>query len=209
MKKRKRIIVKRSFQYRLAIGITGLFMVFMTLTFGVLLYTMQTNNAKMTRLLKQQEGLYSFQAEVMKSLQVFQRNKSWENLTLATDKASRDLEKNKKQIDENISLLRAVAWRNSMLLWITGSLMLVMVILTVFWALKRSHRIAGPVYLLERYLDELIDDKYPYVRPLRDGDEFSELFSKFTVAVASLKEKEEKLKARKKKKVNSKKAAGV
>ena len=209
MKKRKRIIVKRSFQYRLTLGITALLFVCLMAIFGLLLHTMQTNNAKMTRLLAQQEGLNDFQLEVMESLRVFQANRNWENLNLATGKASRDLEKNQQQIQENIALLRQVTARNQLLLWISGGVMLVMILCSIIWGIRRSHRIAGPIYLLERYLDEIIEGKYPDVRPLREGDEFKGLFSKFVVAVAALKEREEKMNKRAKKRDKRRQTAGV
>ncbi|MFQ5589660.1 MAG: hypothetical protein ACE5HE_00725 [Phycisphaerae bacterium] len=44
-----------------------------------------------------------------------------------------------------------------------------------FWSMYLTHRIAGPLYVLENYLREMIAGRLPRVRELRKKDEFKEL----------------------------------
>ena len=62
-----------------------------------------------------------------------------------------------------------------------------------------THRVVGPIFVLQRHLTTLLGGKYPTVRPLRAGDEFREAIEVFQNVIASLKQRDtedlEKLKA--------------
>lgn len=53
-----------------------------------------------------------------------------------------------------------------------------------------THRICGPMFVIQRYLTTMLDGKYPRTRPLRRGDEFGETFQVFTEVVESLKRRD-------------------
>ncbi len=59
----------------------------------------------------------------------------------------------------------------------------VMAVALAFWGLVVTHRISGPLYILERYLGILADGRYPDLRPLRKRDELHEFFAAFEEAV--------------------------
>jgi len=54
------------------------------------------------------------------------------------------------------------------------------------WSIVATHRICGPLFILERYLGELGENRIPKVRPLRKKDEFKELFATFTTSMDKL-----------------------
>ena len=53
-----------------------------------------------------------------------------------------------------------------------------------------THRVCGPVFVIQRHLTTMLDGKYPRTRPLRQGDEFRETFKVFTAVVESLKKRD-------------------
>jgi len=55
------------------------------------------------------------------------------------------------------------------------------------WCLVVTHRICGPLYLLENKFIELANGHIPQLRALRSKDEFKELFAAFGTAVDSMK----------------------
>ena len=55
-----------------------------------------------------------------------------------------------------------------------------------------THRVAGPVYALGLFMDQVRDGSYKQVRGFRKGDEFQELADGFQAMLASLREKEER-----------------
>lgn len=62
-----------------------------------------------------------------------------------------------------------------------------------------THRVAGPVFVLTRYLNEIQQGSYPTIRPLRAEDEFRETFESFKAMVEMLRTRDssdvEKLRA--------------
>jgi hypothetical protein len=62
-----------------------------------------------------------------------------------------------------------------------------------------THRVVGPIFVLQRHLTTLLGGKYPNVRPLRQGDEFRDAFDVFSKVISSLKQRDtddlEKLKS--------------
>ena len=53
-----------------------------------------------------------------------------------------------------------------------------------------THRVCGPVFVIQRHLTTMLDGKYPRSRPLRRGDEFRETFKVFIAVVESLKKRD-------------------
>ena len=56
-----------------------------------------------------------------------------------------------------------------------------------FWCIVATHRICGPVFVLQRYMSQLAAGRIPTLRPLRKKDEFKELYAVCSRAVESLK----------------------
>lgn len=54
------------------------------------------------------------------------------------------------------------------------------------WSIMMTHRLCGPLFVLERHFHELVQGRLPKVRPLRRKDEFKEMFSAFSQAIDSL-----------------------
>ena len=56
-----------------------------------------------------------------------------------------------------------------------------------FWCVIATHRICGPLFVLERYLVELSSGRIPKPRALRRKDEFKGLYASFSNAIGTLK----------------------
>jgi hypothetical protein len=57
-------------------------------------------------------------------------------------------------------------------------------------ALIITHRVCGPVTVIQRHLMTMLDGRYPPARPLRHGDEFQKAFDAFTAVLESLKQRD-------------------
>ncbi len=60
----------------------------------------------------------------------------------------------------------------------------------VIWGILITHRIAGPIFIISRYIDSITDGKIPETRPLRKKDELKEFFEKFNRMLEAIKERE-------------------
>ena len=56
------------------------------------------------------------------------------------------------------------------------------------WGLLSSHKLCGPLFVLQGHMDQLARGKLPDLRPLRRKDEFKELYASFGSVVDSLKD---------------------
>jgi hypothetical protein len=61
----------------------------------------------------------------------------------------------------------------------------------IFWMIVTTHRLCGPVYVLEQYLQKIANGEMPELRPLRNKDEFKDVFETFTRAVHRVREDKE------------------
>jgi methyl-accepting chemotaxis protein len=60
------------------------------------------------------------------------------------------------------------------------------------WSVFISHRICGPLYVLERGLKELSAGRFPSFRALRKNDEFKQLHAEFGRALDALKNRDDR-----------------
>lgn len=67
---------------------------------------------------------------------------------------------------------------------------LVYIIVSTLFALVLSHRIAGPVLVITRYIEELKQGNYDYQRDLRSNDELREIMDGLKELAAVLKDRE-------------------
>jgi len=54
------------------------------------------------------------------------------------------------------------------------------------WSIVFTHRICGPLLVLEKYLVELGENRIPHIRPLRKKDELKELFATLATSMDKL-----------------------
>ena len=72
-----------------------------------------------------------------------------------------------------------------------------------------THRVCGPVFVLHRHLNTMLEGGYPQMRPLRAGDEFKDAFDAFGEFVDSLKKRDQEEHDRLKAVVDAAKAKGL
>lgn len=53
-----------------------------------------------------------------------------------------------------------------------------------------THRVCGPIFVLQRHMDSISAGNYPTTRPLRAGDEFRDAFESFTKMIDSLRKRD-------------------
>lgn len=76
------------------------------------------------------------------------------------------------------------------LLWIYLFITLLMIAALGLLGVLVTHRVAGPVYIMTRYLSVLAEGAYPNLRPLRKKDEFKTFFSSLENAVGGLRRRD-------------------
>ena len=96
---------------------------------------------------------------------------------------------NRELLGIDAAMLGEVAKADSTkMLYLIGFVVLMAVFLFV-WGIFITHKVAGPIFIISRYLRELREGKAPHTRPLRRGDELRDFFEAFSAAVASLRQR--------------------
>lgn len=92
------------------------------------------------------------------------------------------------QIDKIDTLLQSqVAATDQRLVWLYIGVTLLMMGALGLLGVLITHRVAGPAFVMERYLQVVADGAYPNLRPLRKRDELKGFFESLERAVESLK----------------------
>ncbi len=82
-------------------------------------------------------------------------------------------------------------WGNTMVIG-TFALLFSVVAVTamIAWGIVVTHRISGPIYVMQGYFEKLSKGEFPRRRSLRKRDEFKELFEQFWAAMDAIKRRE-------------------
>ncbi len=83
---------------------------------------------------------------------------------------------------ENVSLMQI----SGGLFWWFALVVIAMSALIGAAGVVITHRIAGPVFVMGRAMDELTSGKYPQLRPLRKSDDLNELYASLGALMESL-----------------------
>jgi nitrogen fixation/metabolism regulation signal transduction histidine kinase len=71
-----------------------------------------------------------------------------------------------------------------------GGFVLAVILSLGVWGIVVTHRIAGPIFIISRYVDQIAGGRYPDPRPLRQKDELKEFFTKFNGMLSAVKDRE-------------------
>ncbi len=83
------------------------------------------------------------------------------------------------------------AWENTSVIVIAAAAFAVVLAIALgAWSFIMTHRICGPLFVMERYLGELAAGRFPKRRPLRKKDEFKEFYNEFWRAMDAVKARE-------------------
>jgi signal transduction histidine kinase len=150
--KKRNIIINKKFQLNLAMSFAAISALTMTIIIVICSYILINNNTK------------------LENINVSQQQYS---------ETQKDYNNTKELLNKNNEEIKNIIHRNNGIIIILIISSIIQVLLIYYLMLRRSHRISGPIYLLNNYFDEIIKGNYPKIRKLRENDDFHDLFEKF------------------------------
>jgi hypothetical protein len=175
MNRRRRYIIDKKFQFRTALSVLSVTTLLSLIILLILIFTAVYNNNRISNIIKSEDQI--FQALTTISI----ADKKEVSVDKKIDSMSNDHIYNfymsAKIIRYNIFILLGVL----AIIIIQGIILFVLLI-------KKTHRIAGPVYLMSNYLKEIMQGKIPVTRPLRKKDELVDFYNLFTQYISQLKQ---------------------
>lgn len=79
----------------------------------------------------------------------------------------------------------------SKIYWAVGIFVVLEIAGLFAWGILITHRIAGPLFIIDRYLEAIRSGFYPDMRPLRSHDELQQFFSSFSATIDGLRKREQ------------------
>ncbi len=177
--KKRQIIVNRKFQVHIAASFAAVTAVTMAAIIIMLSAVLILNNLMLEGITRNQQTLSGTQGEIFKTLIALSTSKNLKNVHISTTELQHDNENTKVLLDQNNEKIKNITERNKRLILILIISAVVQSIIVFYLMIRRSHRISGPVFLLNRYIKEMKNGGYPEIRPLRTNDDFQELFKNF------------------------------
>jgi hypothetical protein len=92
-------------------------------------------------------------------------------------------------LDLDATFAGQVADFDAMAIYYLIGFVLVMALCLFTWGIFMTHRVAGPIFIISRYLGQLASGEIPKPRPLRKGDELKGFFDTFSAMLNSLRER--------------------
>ncbi len=188
--KKRQIIVNRKFQLNMAVTFAGVSALTMAVIIIILSSVLIKNNIKLEEITKNQQVLSGTQEEVFKTLIAFSTSKNMKNIHISTRMLQQDNNNTKILLTQNNEKIQNITERNNRLIMMLIILAIIQSLIVFYLILKRSHRISGPVFLLNRYITDMKNGGYPEIRPLRTNDDFHDLFDNFRELAEMIREKD-------------------
>lgn len=187
--KKRQIIVNKKFQFGIAFSFAALSAMIMAVIIIVLAILLASNNRKLRDISINQQQLADTQTEIFKTLIRIVNTDDISKLHISAPAVKQDNERNQQLVINNNAMIQEITAMNNRIIAMLIASAAIQSMIIFYIMLKRSHRISGPMFLLNRYIDDMKHGNYPEIRPLRANDDFHDLFDNFREMVESLKQK--------------------
>lgn len=175
----RHIIVNGRFQYHIAATFAGLSALIMAVIIIILSSVLISNNAQLDGISRNQQVLSGTQNEIFKTLIALSASKNLKNMRISADMLKHDNDETKRLLDQNNEKVRVITARNRSLIVMLIVSAAIQSAIIFYIMLRRSNRISGPLFLLNRYINEIRSGNYPEIRKLRSHDDFQDVFENF------------------------------
>jgi methyl-accepting chemotaxis protein len=175
---RKQYIVDKKFQFRTTFSIIGVVTIITAIILGSISFSIVYNNEKI-------KNIYEIESSIMD----FFSSQTYSNVDEMYKTAFNQQMKNH---DNNMINLKGIITYNRVMLTLLLVLIVIQGVILYILLIKKTHRISGPIYVMSKYLNEIIEGKSPVTRPLREKDELKEFYELFNSMLESIKEKDKK-----------------
>jgi len=173
MKKRKQYIIDKKFQKKTTFSIIGITSLIAAILIGLICLNLSFNNKRLSNVIEIQDNVVNTLVTYSQGKQLDEQKSAIKNIT--------------RFHYNNISTIKDIIKKNNWLIIIIIIISIGQSIILYFILIRKTHRISGPIYVLSKHMNEIINGQYPDIRPLRKEDELKKLYELFRQMVESLK----------------------
>lgn len=177
MKSRKSIIVDKSFQVKFAVRLSALTLTALIASLAITaLFALRTTREITTEIATLQKAVDT-EENIVKAFLIYAgaAGPGTGALKLSAKTVADDHAMSIGVMRDHIARLRNLTPDYVKLFAALGIFALAVAMFNFWYLIRLTHRIAGPVFVMQRHLQGLIDGTAPPLRDLRENDEFKEL----------------------------------
>lgn len=187
--RKRHIIVNRKFQYNMAATFAGISAFIMAIIIIILSSMLISSNSRLDDISRNQQVLYGTQDEIFKTLIILSGSKNLGNMRMSAEMLKSDNDNTKILLDRNNEQVRVITAKNRIIIAMLIVSAIIQSAIIFYIMLRRSLRISGPLFLLNRYINDMKKGTYPEIRKLRADDDFQDVFENFRELAVMLREK--------------------
>ena len=179
MKQRSIKLIQPDFQLRTIFTVIGISTIAFLLIVAFVGINAYQNNRKISSTVKDLNEAIALQDSIVNTFIDNTSGLTGEDKIQAQDKINADYNKSIGVMRKYVQLLYSFARQNFHLITLILGVVFLQGFLLYFYLLKLTHRISGPIYVMTRHIEEIMEGREPNFRELRDKDEFKEFYQKF------------------------------
>ncbi|MCL2155122.1 MAG: hypothetical protein FWH53_05605 [Leptospirales bacterium] len=174
MAQRKKYIIDKPFQLKMAFSIVGIVSIISLIILSAIAVSMVYNNERINNVYRIEDNIFQMMQAV--------------NISNNMDEGYiRTIDDLTKLHNNNHTTIIKIAEYNKYLLIALIITIIIQGVVIFLMIIRLTHRIAGPLHVISNYFKDIMEGRIPEPRPLRNKDELKEFYNLFIVLVDSLK----------------------
>ncbi|MCL2026489.1 MAG: hypothetical protein FWG92_06770 [Leptospirales bacterium] len=173
MFKRRKILVDKKLQLKSVYVIFAVSALSIALISSIMVAVWLRNASLIEKSLEGLNNAIATEKEIVNSFLEYKVSGS--GFAVRDDAVKSDHEQSIKLIMEHVASLESSVKDNMRIVFISIGIFVLQCLFFCFYMIRFTHRIAGPAYIMAKYIKEMAEGKNPDIRPLRSKDELNEL----------------------------------
>ncbi len=179
MSKRKSKLVDKKFQNRITFSLIGIVLIAFMIIIALLAIDSAMRNKEISATITDLDRSIIVEDNIVKAFTEYSKLNSVSHVRISLDKIRKDHEESIRIMKDLSALLKGYENRNFITLSAIIGIIVLFAVFLYFYLINITHRISGPLYVVQKQMREIIDGGSPELRKLRENDEFRELYSTF------------------------------
>ncbi len=190
MKTKRKYVIDRQFQFKKSFAVVGfmsIVLMFVMISVGVFISInndkIEANNLMVVKNTEETKEILELQQIIFINLSSIPPDATEEIDLLRAEEMNKDYNRSIKKLNQIMATNQRIVELNSDILtmngWLAGVLpvtFFVGIVILHFFMIRQTHRISGPIFVMTRYINELLDGKAPEMKDLRKKDDFKDFY---------------------------------
>ena len=183
--KRKQYVVDKKFQLGTTFTVIGVIFLIVAVIIALIAFNATRNNAKLAQIVDVQDNIV--QALISHTSALEATKTVQKPAVKGADMEQIELRAIASDHYSNIEDMKTMVKRNTWILASVVGLVAIQGIVLFFILILKTHRIAGPIFVMSMYMRQIVGGSVPEtLRPLRKHDEFKQFYELFGEMVRTI-----------------------